>query len=268
MMPSPGKFRAMPERTVQLVLQYDGSRFAGWQSQPSLRTVQGTLEATAERLFRQPVRILGAGRTDAGVHARGQSAHLSVGERWTAVALSRALNALLPPDVWVASSHDVAMGFHARYSAVARRYTYYVGTDDEARSPFRRPFEWRAPRPVDLSMLRSAAAMVLGEHRFYGFAVHGTAPATDEHRCNVTMVEWRERVGGLEFVIQANRFLHHMVRFLVGSMMDVGMGRRSLDSFAALLSADNNLATSPPAPAHALFLDHVSYPAHFYLNNQ
>ncbi len=256
----------MPERTVQLVLQYDGSGFAGWQSQPSIRTVQGTVEATAERLFRHPVRITGAGRTDAGVHARGQSAHLTVSDRWNAASLRRALNALLPPDIWVASAHDVAAGFHARYSAVARRYAYDVGTDDGARSPFRRPFEWRAPRQVDLAVLRSAAAMILGEHQFYGFAVHGTAPATDQHRCTITRGEWRERDGGLEFVIEANRFLHHMVRFLVGSMMDAGTGRRSLGSFAALLTARDNLETSPPAPAHALFLDHVSYPEHLYLN--
>lgn len=256
----------MPERTVQLVLQYDGSRFAGWQSQPSLRTVQGTIEATAERLFRQPVKITGAGRTDAGVHARGQSAHVAVTEQWNAASLRRALNALLPPDVWVASARNVTPEFHARYSAVARRYAYYVGIDDGARSPFRRPFEWRAPRPVDLAVLRSAAAMILGEHQFHGFAVRGTAPETDEHRCTITVGEWRERDGGLEFIVEANRFLHHMVRFLVGSMMDAGTGRRSLESFAALLSASDNLATSPPAPAHALFLDHVSYPEHLFLN--
>lgn len=250
---------------MQLVLQYDGSRFAGWQRQPSLRTVQGTLEHALERLFKISCTIIGAGRTDAGVHARGQSAHVAVTGSWDAAVLKRALNALLPPDVWVAHSYDVVPEFHARYSAVARRYSYNVGTDEAARSPFRRPFEWRVPHDIDVATLHTTAAMLLGQHRFYGFAVRGTAPATDQHWCKIQVAEWHERVGGLEFVIEANRFLHHMVRFLVGSMVDTAAGRRSVDAFAALITAEDNSATSPPAPAHALFLDDVSYPAHLYL---
>lgn len=251
---------------MQLVLQYDGSRFAGWQRQPLLRTVQCAIETPLERLFGRPVAIVGAGRTDAGVHARGQSAHVTVAERWDATTLRRALNALLPPDVWVESAHDVASEFHARYSATARRYSYYLGTDDGARSPFRRPFEWRARGSADTAILQAACDILRGEHQFYGFAVRGTAPETDEHRCTIAVAEWREREGGLQFVIEANRFLHHMVRFLVGSMIDAATGRRSLDSFAALLTARDNAETSAPAPAHALFLDHVSYPAHLYLH--
>jgi tRNA pseudouridine38-40 synthase len=262
--PVSDKFSAMPERTVQLVLQYDGSRFVGWQRQPSRRTVQGVLESVLERLFERPATVVGAGRTDAGVHARGQSAHIRVGDRWNAVTLRRALNALLPPDIWVATAHDVADSFHARYSAIARRYTYLIGTDEEADSPFRRPFEWRAPRVLDTDALAQTAAMLLGEHRFYGFAVRGTAPATDEHRCEVTTAEWRPRAGGLMFVIEANRFLHHMVRFLVGTMVEAATGRRSVAAFAQLLEATDNSGVAPPAPAHALFLDHVTYPQHLY----
>ncbi|MGI8766270.1 MAG: tRNA pseudouridine(38-40) synthase TruA [Gemmatimonadaceae bacterium] len=252
---------------MQLVLQYDGSRFAGWQRQPSLRTVQGVIETSLEQLFGAPTKVVGAGRTDAGVHARGQSAHVVGTERWDAATLKRALNALLPPDVWVEQSHDVVGAFHARYSATARRYSYYLGTDDAARSPFRRPFEWRPPRRPDLSILKAACDVLRGQHQFYGFAVRGTAPATDEHRCSVAVAEWREREGGFQLVIEANRFLHHMVRFLVGSMVDTATGRQSLDSFAALLTARDNTGTSAPAPAHALFLDHVSYPAHLYLKS-
>lgn len=260
--PSPGKFRAMPDRTVRLVLQYDGTHFAGWQRQPDARTVQGEVERVLGRLFNSPAAVVGAGRTDAGVHARGQAAHLVVADRWPTAALRRAVNALLPADVWVASADDAPPGFHARYSAVARRYTYYVGTDEASASPFRRPYEWRARGALDRGALGAAAGALLGEHRFYGFAVRGTAPAGDEHRCTVMGAEWRERAGGLEFVIEANRFLHHMVRFLVGTMVDVAGGRRSLASFAALLDADDNRAVSPPAPAHGLFLDHVTYPPH------
>ncbi len=254
---------------MQLVLQYDGSRFAGWQRQPALRTVQGAIEASLERLFGKPVTVIGAGRTDAGVHARGQSAHVGVTERWDAATLRRALNALLPPDIWVQRSHDVASEFHARYSATGRRYSYYLGTDECARSPFRRPFEWRAPGgPPDVEILRATCDMLRGEHQFYGFAVRGTAPQTDEHRCTIAVAEWREREGGLQFIVEANRFLHHMVRFLVGSMVDAATGRRSLESFAGLLTARDNVDASAPAPAHALFLDRVSYPAHLYLSSK
>ena len=253
----------MPDRTVRLVLQYDGTRFAGWQRQPDARTVQGELERVLERLFGTPSGVTGAGRTDAGVHARGQAAHLRVGERWATAALRRAMNALLPSDVWIAEAADAPDGFHARYSATARRYTYYVGTDEASASPFRRPYEWGVGSLADRGALDDAARALIGEHRFYGFAVRGTAPPGDEHRCDVMRAEWRERAGGLAFIIEANRFLHHMVRFLVGTMVDVARGRRTVASFTALLDAEDNRAVSPPAPAHGLFLDHVTYPPNF-----
>jgi tRNA pseudouridine38-40 synthase len=262
----PDNFRPMRERTVQLVLQYDGSRFAGWQRQPATVTVQGAVEGVLERLFERRVTVIGAGRTDAGVHARGQAAHVRVPETWNASKLRRALNSLLPHDVWIAQAHNVTDQFHARYSAVSRRYTYQLGTDDESASPFRRRYEWRVPWQLrDESLLSSVAASLLGEHQFYGFAVRGTAPETDQHRCTVSHAAWTRNDGRLDFTIEANRFLHHMVRFLVGTMVDIAAGRRTPESFAELLGAPNNLAVSPPAPSHGLFLDRVSYPAHFYL---
>src|SRR5215216_3927747 len=126
-------FRAMTARTVQLVLHYDGSAFAGWQRQPNVRTVQGELEQVLTRLTGDHVAALGAGRTDAGVHARGQAVGVRVPERWSAANLRRALNALLPRDIWVAAAHEMRPDFHARYRALARRYSYYVGTDERAR---------------------------------------------------------------------------------------------------------------------------------------
>jgi tRNA pseudouridine38-40 synthase len=255
----------MEERTVQLVLQYDGSRFAGWQRQPISVTVQGTVEGVLERLFEGPVTLVGAGRTDAGVHARGQAAHVRVPETWDASKLRRALNSLLPPDVWIAQAHNVTDQFHARYSAASRRYTYHLGTDEESASPFRRRYEWRVPwRLHDGAALDNASSALLGEHQFFGFAVRGTAPVTDQHRCTVTLAEWKRDAGRLQFTIEANRFLHHMVRFLVGTMVDVAAGRRTPESFVELLNAPNNLAVSPPAPSHGLFLDRVIYPSHFY----
>jgi tRNA pseudouridine38-40 synthase len=140
-----------------------------------------------------------------------------------------------------------------------------VGTDEQAASPFRRRTEWVVSRPLDSTALAECAAALVGDHYFRGFAVRGTAPADDDHRCTVRRAEWRNRDGGLVFEIEANRFLHHMVRFLVGTMMDAALGRRPATDVEALLRADDNSGVSPPAPPHALFLDRVCYPADLYL---
>jgi tRNA pseudouridine38-40 synthase len=186
-------------------------------------------------------------------------------ERWDAARVRRALNAILPEDVWVAAAFEMRAEFHARYSATSRRYSYYVGTDEEARSPFRRTRELPIDRQLDRASLDRAASMLEGEHCFRAFAVHGTAPEHDDHRCTVHVARWRDRTGGLIFEIEANRFLHHMVRFLVGTMIDIATGRRPLADFAALLDAADNSEVSPPAPAHALFLDGVAYPRALYV---
>jgi tRNA pseudouridine38-40 synthase len=254
----------MPTRSLQLVLHYDGAGFSGWQRQPDQRTVQGVLEDALARLCAGPIAALGSGRTDAGVHARGQAVGVRVPDRWMSSSLRRALNAILPGDVWVAAIHEMRDDFHARYSATSRRYTYYIGTDDDAFSPFRRSREWAIGRALDVTLLHESARHFRGEHSFRAFAVRGTAPAGDEHRCNILHVDWMERPGGVSLVIEANRFLHHMVRFLVGTMTDVASGKRPLSDVALLLSSDANDETSAPAPAHALFLDVVRYPAELY----
>jgi tRNA pseudouridine38-40 synthase len=257
----------MAERTVQLVLHYDGSGFSGWQRQPDRRTVQAELEAALDRLCSGPIGALAAGRTDAGVHARGQAVGVRVPDRWSPASLRKALNAVLPADIWVASAHDMRSDFHARYSATAREYAYYIGTDEQAQSPFRRRVELTVAHALERSALDEAAALVVGEHCFRAFAVRGTAPPDDDHRCHVRFARWTDRPGGLVFEIEANRFLHHMVRFLVGTMLDVAADRRPARDVAALLSATDNGEVSPPAPAHALFLQRVAYPAELYLSS-
>lgn len=255
----------MRERTLQLVLHYDGAGFAGWQRQPRERTVQSELEAALARLTGQPVAALGSGRTDAGVHARGQAVGVRVPEKWEPMAMRRALNAVLPADIWVAAAYEMRPEFHARYSARSRAYSYYVGTDDGARSPFRRRWEWPVARELSKELLDAQAEALRGEHCFRAFAVRGTAPAGDEHRCTILRAAWFDRPGGLVFEIEANRFLHHMVRFLVGTMIDVASARRDADDLRRLLAAPDNSETSPPAPASALFLDRVEYPLDLYL---
>ncbi|HEX9562865.1 MAG TPA: tRNA pseudouridine(38-40) synthase TruA [Gemmatimonadaceae bacterium] len=256
----------MTARTVQLVLHYDGTAFAGWQMQPEQRTVQGEVERVLAGLCGQRIVAQGAGRTDAGVHARGQAVGVRVPERWTAPTLRRALNALLPGDVWIAAAHEMRPEFHARFSATSRRYAYQIGTDEEAFSPFRRRTEWAYRHALDRTSLDASAAALVGEHRFVAFAVRGTAPASDSHRCSVSEARWSDRDGGFTFHIEANRFLHHMVRFLVGTMLELASGRRTGAAMTELLSRDTNHDVSPPAPAHGLMLERVSYPPELYLN--
>ncbi|HYN81050.1 MAG TPA: tRNA pseudouridine(38-40) synthase TruA [Gemmatimonadaceae bacterium] len=250
---------------MQLVLQYDGAGFAGWQRQPDERTVQGVVEDALLRLCQSHVSVLGAGRTDAGVHARGQAAGVRVPEKWTAPALRRSLNAVLPSDVWVKSSFEMRQEFHARYSALSRSYSYLVGTDEEAESPFRRNRELSWRRPIDMTSLDQAAAEIIGDHSFRAFAVKGTAPVHDEHRCTIYEAAWTERSDGIDFRIRGNRFLHHMVRFLVGTMLDVAGGRRDAGLVKRLLESGDNHEASPPVPPHALYLDQVEYPPELYL---
>ncbi len=255
----------MQSRTLLLVLQYDGAGFAGWQRQPDTRTVQGVLEEATERLCGIHIPVTGAGRTDAGVHALGQAAGLRVPERWAAPEMLRALNAVLPRDVRVSACEPMRAEFHARYSAVSRSYLYLVGTDADAESPFRSPFELAWKRPIDRALLDETSDLIVGNHGFRGFAVKGTAPERDDHRCEVQRAAWKEREGGLLFNIRANRFLHHMVRFIVATMLDIASGRREIGVMRRLLDSPDNSEVSPPAPPHGLYLESVEYPPELYL---
>jgi tRNA pseudouridine38-40 synthase len=252
-------------RTFLATLQFDGTGFVGWQRQPAGRSVQAEFEGVLERLFGSPTPAHGAGRTDAGVHAVGLGVSFVAPGRWSAASLHRALNALLPRDCWLAAVAEMGPGFHARKSALSRRYRYDIGTDAGAASPFRRPFEWALSRPLDLAALRAAAILVHGAHDFEAFAAKGQPKP--HHRCRLTVAEWRVRPAdaGFSFVVEADRFLHHMVRMLVGTMVDIGLGRRPLSDIDMLLASGDNQRTSPPAPPQGLYFVRASYPAEAYL---
>jgi tRNA pseudouridine38-40 synthase len=248
---------APEQRLVKLTLHYDGGAFQGWQVQPGARTVQSELEAALSRLTANTVTVIGAGRTDSGVHATGQVASALVPLKWTASELQRALNAVLPDEIWVDAAEDVPHSFHARYSAIARGYIYRIGLMDVARSPFRRRWCWPIADTLDRGLLGSAAALLIGERAFGSFAKAGQEARGEI--CVVHIARWNEWRGGLEFRVVANRFLHHMVRYLVGTMVDVARGRRPPDDIDALLRREPAVTTSPPAPAKGLFLARVFY---------
>jgi tRNA pseudouridine38-40 synthase len=252
-------------RTFLARLHYDGTGFVGWQRQPAGRSVQIEFERVLERIFGRRTVAHAAGRTDAGVHAVGQGVSFSAPLSWDEGSLRRALNALLPPDCWVESVHLMQPGFHARKSALTRRYRYDVGLDQSSASPFRRPYEWALGRPLDLDALESAARLVRGEHDFRAFAAKGDKP---HHRCRLTIAEWEVRPAGrgVSFRVEADRFLHHMVRMLVGTMVDVGLGRRPVEDIETLLAREDNSDTSPPAPPQGLYFVAVTYPPELFMD--
>jgi tRNA pseudouridine38-40 synthase len=251
-------------RTFLATLHFDGTGFVGWQRQPAGRSVQVEFERVLERLFGSRAPANAAGRTDAGVHAIGLPVSFAAPHSWQSGPLRRALNALLPPDCWVERVDPMRPGFHARKSASSRRYRYDIGTDEASVSPFRRAYEWALARPLDLAALRSAARLLQDEHDFRAFAVKGEPKP--HYRCRVLEAEWLERVDGrgVSFHVEADRFLHHMVRMLVGTMVDIGLGRRPLADIEMLLERGDNQRTSPPAPPQGLYFVRAAYPVELF----
>ena len=245
-------------RRVRITLHYDGSDFHGWQVQPGVRTVQQEVERALERLTTQPIRTAAAGRTDTGVHATGQVVSFDVPAKWQPADLRRALNAILPDDVWVEAAAEAAADFHARFSATDRAYEYRLGLDPRAASPFHRRTCWGVRDRLDPLLLDRAATLLLGDHSFRAFAHAGQEERGD--RCTIHESKWWEWPPlGVVYRVRANRFLHHMVRYLVGTMVDVARARRPLDDVAALLNGVAGVETSPPAPPQGLFLVRVGY---------
>ncbi|MGE0552417.1 MAG: tRNA pseudouridine(38-40) synthase TruA [Gemmatimonadales bacterium] len=247
-------------RTFLATLQFEGTNFAGWQRQRAGRTVQQELESVLARLAGQPVRVHAAGRTDAGVHAFGMATSFVVPDRWTPDALQKAMNALLPNDCCVSDVREARAGFHARKCALERRYEYRIGTDQSARSPFRRRYEWALGLPLELGRLQAAARPLLGQHSFGAFAVKShLRPHT---RCEVRRASWSARTdaAGVRFEVAADRFLHHMVRILTATMVDVALERRPAEDLTRLLAGDPAVRASAPAPPEGLYFVQATYP--------
>lgn len=251
-------------RSFLALLHFDGTEFLGWQRQAEGRTVQGEVERVLARLANDRVVAHGAGRTDAGVHALGLAVSFAMPDSWTADAVRRALNALLPRDIWVAATHAMRAGFHARKHATSRRYRYDVGTDGASASPFRRRFEWALGIDLDGASLQQAAACLRGEHDFRGFSAR-TEPRP-HYRCRILDARWDARPDGAgwQFHVEADRFLQHMVRMLVGTMVDIAQGRRPQADMPRLLASTDNSDTSPPAPPQGLYFAAARYPTEWH----
>lgn len=242
--------------TYRMLIEYDGTTFHGWQVQPGRPTVQEALEDALEIVLRVRPSVVGSGRTDAGVHARGQVAHFVTEHPVDTYRLFRSLNGILPSQIAVLRLESAPEGFHARYSARLRRYHYYVSTTPRAIDRHVRSLVLPAP---DFGAMNEAAAYLIGTHDFDAFC--RVQSETTNRVCTISHATWvaEEREGDWRFEIVADRFLHGMVRAIVGTLIEVGHGKRLPDDLPRIIASRDRRQAGAAAPAHGLVLEHVSY---------
>ncbi len=242
---------------VRLTIEYDGAGYSGWQLQSGQNTIQARIEAALEKLFGQKVRIHGAGRTDAGVHALGQVAAFDAPRHFDPIDLRRALNAMLPPDIVVREAIEAASGFDPRRDAYLRAYEYRI-LNRELRSALDHRYAWHIRDALDLGAMRTSARRFLGEHDFAAFRTLGTETKSTVRRIYVS--QWEQRGDLLRYRVEGSSFLRHMVRAMVAAMVEIGRKRMSVAALDALLSGGDRAAAPAAAPAGGLFLVEVRYP--------
>ena len=268
-----------------ITLSYDGTRYHGWQIQPNGISVQETLQQALSTLLRQPVEVVGAGRTDAGVHARMMVAHFDVNSQFTmhdsqlaksdlaleklneqtktdAAALLNCaqlvykLNKILPPDIAVQKVEPVEDDLHARFSATSRTYHYFINL---RKSPFLKAYSWYVYGNLDFQKMNEAAQTLLEYKDFTSFSKVNTDTKTND--CTVTRAVWEElEPGEWRFTITANRFLRNMVRAIVGTLVEVGRGKMTVEQFRKVIEQKNRCSAGESVPGNALFLVDIQYP--------
>ena len=246
----------MAARNVVLTTEYDGSDFSGWQRQSRRPSVQAEIERAIRAVTRERADLIGAGRTDAGVHALGQVANFRTDSRIAADRFPGALNAHLPQTIRILSAWDGAPDFHARYAATGRTYRYAV-LNRAAPSAILRAHIYHVPVPLDLHSMEEAMMPLLGTHSFTAFRGVGSGERTTV--CTLRRADVARAGDTVLFTFEADRFLRHMVRLIVGTLLRVGQGKLQPDAVAEILAAENNQQAGPRAPAHGLFLVRVTY---------
>jgi len=268
-------------RNILLVIAYDGTDFLGWQRQPQGPTIQGELEGVLERILGSRTKVWGSGRTDTGVHAAAQAANFKTECAIPCANLVKAVNNALPPSIRLKGAQEVALDFHARYAVRAKIYRYRI-LQTPVGSPFLGRFVWHYPYPLDRAHMAEAAALLVGEHEFASFAAvekpevgegHQAPPEVREHPEGAPLqgqpgtvrtifssrVLWRPRLSMLIYEVRGSGFLHHMVRNIVGTLVEVGRGKLTAQDVVRILAARDRAQAGPTAPAQGLCLMKVEY---------
>ncbi len=237
----------------KIIIQYDGTPFHGWQIQKKHSTIQGALESALKDFTSKKISVYGSGRTDSGVHALGQVAHFDLQEEFDSHVLINALNAKLNYHIKIVECKKVSNDFHARYSATKRHYTYRVRTDSFLLDHH---YTYHI-LPVDIDLLNSASKLILGEHDFTSFSK--SSKKIKNRNCQIYESIWNEDKSILNYHITGNRFLHHMVRYLVGTMLEIGKNNYSINKFEELILNPRENVQIFKAPSKGLVLKQVDY---------
>ncbi len=254
-------------RYIRLLIEYDGTEYHGWQSQKTGGTVQDIIKEKIQGVTGEKVRLTGASRTDAGVHALGQVAVFGTGSSLDADVIMRALNAKLPSDIRVLAAEETDNDFHPRYSAVKKSY-YYIISEGRHQSVFLRRYVWNLHSHLDLDSMRKAAVLLIGEHDFSSFRASGCGakhPVRTVHAADIARLKEMSfmtfPMNGdfIKIRIEADAFLRHMVRNIVGTMVEVGRGRIAVEEFSRIFQSCDRTVAGPTAPAHGLFLEKIIY---------
>ncbi len=242
------------KRTLKLIVEYDGSDFAGFQIQPNQRTIQGEIEKALQVLTQEDIRVIGSGRTDAGVHALGQVVSFQLYSTLSLEQFQKGLNGLLPEDIHITDVSESPQRFNARQNAISRSYRYVLSKEYRA---IKRQYVWCPRMEFFVEPMQQASKCLIGEHDFTSFCTANGD--TDHFISKVSNASWKIIDDEIHFEITADRFYHHMVRSIVGTLVEVGRGKISPEDFHRILKAKNRSHAGPTAPPHGLFLVWVQY---------
>ncbi len=241
----------------KLTIAYEGTAYGGWQVQTNTISIQSLIEKALTTALRSPISIVGAGRTDAGVHALGQIAHFSTDETFDPFRLQGSLNGLLPRDIRIVQIEETASDFHARFSAISKEYHYHLHLN-KVQDPFKRHFALHVPTPLNLGWLQSAAHYFVGKHDFSAFANESSEYKNPVR--TVTRLDISSEPGGIRLEFEGDGFLYKMVRNITGTLLDVAQGKIDPRAIGELLASKDRRKSSAAAPPHGLFLVKVKYP--------
>lgn len=249
----------MSLKKFKIIISYDGTRYGGWQMQTNSISIQTLVQKALETILRKPTPLIGSGRTDAGVHALGQTAHFSCENEIDPFRLQGSLNALLPGDIRIRHVESVQSDFHARYSAVGKTYHYHLHLERTI-DPFKRFYSTHVRHKVDLSLLKSASDLFVGTHDFTSFANEASEGSASRNPVRtLRRASLIEEPGGVRLEFEGNGFLYKMVRNIVGTLLDVSNGRFSLEDIPLIFDAKDRRKAGKTAPPEGLFLMQVHY---------